>query len=377
MDSMPTIAALLLCAFEHTQDDSAHQAREFVEKLRSDNIEERQEAARKLKELGRAAVPEVQRVAQAEDSEVALRAGEILHWVKIDTALAPALKRAIPDAVDRLAQGQGYDWTKLLVQALAIKHGLSTPIERMERRDIVTLGLALSEGVAFAPRGPNQLLKNEDLVSLVVPALRAAKSEQERDLICMVAGKTHCRESVPELRSLLKNESWRVRAEAARALGEIGAKASVQDIIPLLADTEVLPRHSALVALCALRAKEGIPHVAKLLEDEELGVRFAALEFAITMEARELLPGIVKLFDDRVLGDIVASDDTWERLGGQEVIPSVLPLLKHADPSVRRGADRALKVLCSGRLGVDEEKRLRDLANQRRDKSQTLTEGPK
>jgi|ERR1041384_2361835 hypothetical protein len=71
-------AALALTAVFEPQDDAARQARELTEKLRSDKIEEREDAARRLKILGKAAVPELEKAERGKDIEVSLRAKKIL-----------------------------------------------------------------------------------------------------------------------------------------------------------------------------------------------------------------------------------------------------------------------------------------------------------
>ena len=66
---------LPLCA---SQDDSGKRARELVERLRSDKIEERQEAIEGLRKLGKAAVPALRRASKDANPEVAARIRDLL-----------------------------------------------------------------------------------------------------------------------------------------------------------------------------------------------------------------------------------------------------------------------------------------------------------
>lgn len=79
MRTMMLILAVLLL-----QDDAAKQVAEQIEKLRSDQIEERDAAAKKLREIGKPAVEPLKKAASDDDKEFALRAKRLLELIAAD-----------------------------------------------------------------------------------------------------------------------------------------------------------------------------------------------------------------------------------------------------------------------------------------------------
>ena len=75
---MTAIAAVLLLITPATPDDVAR----LLELLRSDKVEVRQEAAQKLAALGEEAEPGLRREAASTDSEVSLRARDVLNTIE-------------------------------------------------------------------------------------------------------------------------------------------------------------------------------------------------------------------------------------------------------------------------------------------------------
>lgn len=102
----PILTALLLLSTHLVQDEPAVKTRELVEKLRSDKVEEREEAARQLRLLGRTAASELEKAARGGDAEVAGRAKSILQGIGEDeryrTFKSLKGKPRIPEAMDVL-----------------------------------------------------------------------------------------------------------------------------------------------------------------------------------------------------------------------------------------------------------------------------------
>src|SRR5687768_3913211 len=79
--------ALLLAALGLRPDE----ADELVQRLRSGNVEERAAAAERLKELGAAARPVLEKAAKDADAEVAGRARTLLDLLRLKERLGPRL----------------------------------------------------------------------------------------------------------------------------------------------------------------------------------------------------------------------------------------------------------------------------------------------
>src|SRR5262245_40140416 len=142
-------ALLLLCVA--LQDPTP---RALVEKLRSDNVAEREEATRKLKALGRAAVKDLEEAARDLDVEVAGRARTIIRVIGVAERLTPTLKTAFPGIEERLV-AEDDTWT--------------------------TEFFKVAEGASTRPE-----VGADDLEALVGPALTHARDDQRLPLIGMV-----------------------------------------------------------------------------------------------------------------------------------------------------------------------------------------------
>jgi hypothetical protein len=116
------------------QDDPAVKTRRLIDRLRSENIAEREEATKGLKELGEAAKPELEKAAKDADAEFASRARYLLRRLELRATLSSNLLKAVPDAADRLADGAGSAWTEVFQQATAYdERGMNRRFEPVPR----------------------------------------------------------------------------------------------------------------------------------------------------------------------------------------------------------------------------------------------------
>src|SRR6185436_13810711 len=123
--------------------------RALVEKLRSENAVERDEATRKLKALGKAAVRELEEAAKDPDIEVSARAKRILRVIGVAGKLTPALKTAFPGIEERfLAEDE--TWT---AEFLQLADAATT------RPEVAAADLEVLAGPAFTHANDHQRLR--------------------------------------------------------------------------------------------------------------------------------------------------------------------------------------------------------------------------
>src|SRR5687768_14942102 len=102
---MMTLTWILIKAL---QDDPAR----LIEALRAPDVEQREAATRKLKDLGERAVPALEKAADDPDQEVAGRVRFLLRRAAVAARIGDTLRQAVPGVEDRLAAGD-HAWTQV------------------------------------------------------------------------------------------------------------------------------------------------------------------------------------------------------------------------------------------------------------------------
>ena len=312
-----------------THQESVREAQELVEKLRSDNAQERQEAARKLKDMGKAAVPELEKASRDRDPEVSAHATLLLKVVTLRETFPPVLWKDLPGVEERLAMG-GHAWAEVLLEEIRkyAEEGSSGQKARMKDRLNATAG----------------------------PALREARTHEEKGAICLFLvnniglAKESRSSTVPELIKLLRDEQAYVRSLAASALAGLGAKESTSEILKLLGDEVGFVRLHAVEALARLGAKASAPELVKLLKDGDSEVRRVTLTALGNLGVRDAAPEIVKLLTDESAFNRKLAVQVLEQLGARETAPEIAKLLQGGELiDARRWTVKAL-----GQFGARE-----------------------
>ena len=261
---MTALLALVLLA---PQDDAV---RRLIEELSADSIDARAEAFRKLEAIGRPALPLLEKAALDPDDELASRAKRLIVRIPIRERLTPALVDQVKGIYERLAQGE---WKQVF---LDIATDLRLPDDRR--------------------RYPG--VRPEDLSFMAPLALQKAETDPDRMSICEAIGRCRLKSAMPEVVRLLKSEQYMVRANAAAAIRDAGAKENVGDVRGLVADEHPVVRSVAAHALGRLGVRDAAPDLVKLLRDPSPDVQWWAIRSLGDLGATEALGPIERLRED-------------------------------------------------------------------------------
>ncbi len=326
---------LLLLAL---QDDPAA----IVERLRSDRIEEREEAAQRLKEIGAPALPALEKAARDPDGEVSGRARYLLRAIGVRRHLTPGLRRSVPGIEERLAEGESAPWVEVFLDVCAGP-------ARAGAEDLA----ALSRPAILAARDSSQ--KHRVIQAVRSGGLRAAAADLVRFLededpavrsaALRALGALRAAETLPRIYPLLAGAAVNDRHDAAAALGEIGDPASAPRLVPLLADESPLLRARAAAALARLQARDRATDIARLLEDRDPQVRKHAARALGELQAREQSPRLAALLRDPEWTAKTAAAVALGELRAVEAVPDLVLLLRDPDRYVRETAASVLATL--------------------------------
>jgi HEAT repeat protein len=318
---LSTFALLSIFAF---QDEAAGQ----IEKLRSENIQVRETATKRLKELGASIRPALEKAAKDPEAEVSSRAAFLLRILDLKAELTPNLQKVIPDAVDRLASDADSNWTALFLEATATD-----------------------------PDGNRKLpgITRDDLTKLAPRALRGAGRTMDKVMSCYRAYSWRLKSGLPELEKLLSDPESQVRQMAGLAYGEFGGGAAMARIAEQLKDPDKTTRWQAATRLGVGGTKAEIKPLVDALADDDLMVRRMVLQSLGSLGDRSVIPTVAPLLKSKSRGFALAC---LARLGPMEHLPQVVEGL--ADADARQEALYGLKYLDARDAAVTVAKHLGD-----------------
>ena len=201
------LALLPLAAQEQPSQD---EIRALVEKWRSESVVERDEAERRLRRFGEAALPELKKALADRDAEVSGRARHLVRIIEVRRKISPDIRRLLPDLKPEVVAGGSDLLLDLLVRVYA---------ERYKAR---------------LPKEPLPPLKRSDLSKLIVLAFEVAGTPAEQNSLCKWSADLHVREAIPGIVKLLAHADPEKTPYASHALIELEAREAVPAIAELL-----------------------------------------------------------------------------------------------------------------------------------------------
>jgi HEAT repeat protein len=351
----------------------AQEARAEIDRLRSDDPDVRDAAARRLKGMGAEARAALEAASRDRDPEVARRAQEILRRIDIATRLSRGLREALPGIEDRLAAASDAGWTRAFLEAAAsdgraadadldflAPAALRGAASRAEKAAVLetirsrTLRSA-SEEVLRLLQDPDEGLRAlaADVAAAIDPAAAVRRTldtlqagADPKDVVRALS-LLGAKEAIPEIVRFLGHSNPRAREAAIDALVRRNAREAAADVLKLADDVDRQVRGRAIWTLGDWEARDAAPKLRALLRsappDSELR---RCLAYALgRLGGREAIPELLRTLEDRAPDVRGMAVDSLARLGAAEAVPPLLPLLSDREPSVRGRALQALATL--------------------------------
>ncbi len=359
---------MMMLLFVLLQDDAAR----LIEGLRAADVEQREAAMRRLKDLGEKALPELKKAAGDPDQEVAGRARFLLRRAAVSARISDALRQAAPGVEDRLASGD-HAWTQVwmdlekrgedeiprpLLEPLAAPglRGARTEAEKMwacrtaasrayasAGGEVVKLLEDPSDDVKAAAMQALMELRSPEAIPVLVQKIRDGSEEiraQAEMILLQLAP------SVPagKLAELLKSDSARLRTAGLRMIGNLGKDSAeaLPGVLAALGDTDREVRAAALGVLAQFQCLEAAPRIALLLKDPSATVRQGAAATLAAVGARDQSVAVAALLADEAVEVRQTALEALVQLGATEAAGTITGLLRDPDLNVRREAARAL-----------------------------------
>lgn len=301
------------------QNDPTPQPRDLVVKLRSEKVDERDEASEKLLLLGEKARTALQAIENDSDREVAARARDLLARLDLRRRLGPALLEAISDIDRRLAGRGDKDWTAVLLEVTE---------QKLSRR-----------------RFPK--LRSEDVDVLAAPAMRGAEAGQRARLVRLV-GRWHLSSAIPEVAKLLADPEQETRRAAVEALREFHARSAGPALIAALG-TEKEPwiLGDVIDLLGNLEIRESAGEIWRLLKVQKGNDYFKTqmLEALSSIGNDEIIPGLLALSKER--DSFLGTAELASTLARLNVDKSIALLTKEIEAADEDGRIHPLYLLLS------------------------------
>lgn len=290
------LATSLCLSIQGATQDSKLGIPTLIEKLGSSKIQDRDEAANQLLEIGEPALEALGSASKAEDQELAIRARQLV-----------ATLRANKDRIDRFEKG-----------SIELRRTLA-----QEAREVATRGTG--------GHPPERSSSRPDLIPFAALAVENIDKEVRTQAICMLAYMNH-HACLPLLKSSLRHTDSTVRYYACMGLGWLGR----------------MPRHRQEVILALSSARDA---KEERVFDVRLNAASGLLDLGVTQDPELFIEAMRR---DRANHALAAS--ALALLKRKDAIELILVRLATAQPSLDHWCGKALESLTGQSFGTSHAK---------------------
>lgn len=353
------------------QEDSVGK---WVEQLRSESLEVRDQASQRLLALGKTALPELRKAAA--DPERAPIARPLLWRITVGPTLAAKIKKLDPVFEEAAPWESPATWTRFFLELTGDRDEEEgpQPLRPLDYSFLFPLALAGAKtsedvdevlrsavGYRMYDTAPEMatLLTHADakIRGLAVTRLRYLGAREFLPQILRriddpdpevrgpafdAAGAFRATDEAPRLIELLTHSDEDRRRGAALALGRMECRDAIGPLVKRLADPAAGVRAAAGEALIQLRAYDRTAELAAILEGGSREARNAAFEVMSALELEEALPGIRKALKDRRPDRRIWAIDKLSAMRPAGFIQDLVGLMDDPDPGVRHCAIQEL-----------------------------------
>lgn len=364
---------LCLLALSPSSQEPSSPVAKLVEKLNSDVIDEREEAQRSLKSLGKEVLPLLRKARESGKGEPELlaRLGLIIHFIETRELLTTELRKAIPGIEEKLAFREDRVWTEMFLEAVSFE-GQKRKYPSLRARDLGSLASRALRGTVssdekhllFREILPGRLPCDQAVIlehlKHPFPSIRIKAIQALRHLVG--------REAIPSLARLLDDPDHMVCMDVCFALAELEDYSAIPRMIQFLEGVDTHRQRHVLHTLPELEALEAIPDILDLLKDNpsEPTLPMDAASALARMGAYQAVPPIIQLLKKDLFLSVrsVMAQDAFAQpmilLRAKEVVPERMHLLKDKDEMVRSDALEMLYVLGDSRSAAEVLPLLKD-----------------
>jgi HEAT repeat protein len=350
----------------------------LIEKLRSDSVEDREDAFKKLSGSGQAVRTLLEKAARDPDREVAARAKAILRIIELREKLSPSLRRKYPGIEEKLDRDPHVATQVILdLPGPTIEGEENEPesVDPFPRADLEWLASGAIRGANHEElEGVCERLRSRQIAE-GVPDLMPFLSSSDTDLRAVAAYhlgyfryraaipgilklledpwgnnrpiaaeallRLEAREIIPNLREQLKSKDGDVQSRAAELLGDFGDRESVPTLLTLCRESKET-RWGPLEALAKMNVTEAIPFLMTPAKNGEPGEKDSALFMLVRLKAREAVPLLCAQLQDQELFRTGWSLQALGEIGDPSAIPEIKPFVDHSSPYLSGSALVAL-----------------------------------